>query len=187
MEQWKSVKDYEGYYEVSTDGRVRSMNRVTPTGLRHNTTMVKKGKILKLALKRNGYLAFTATIESKAQTKSVHRVLAEAFIPNPENKPETNHINAIRTDNRVENLEWVTHKENMEHASKIGNKDNLAGKQIQCVETKMIFRSSRQAAQWLNANCFQYSKNIEGMSRNIRAVCIGKRNSAFGYGWKDLI
>lgn len=101
-EIWKPIKDFEGYYEVSNIGRVRSLN-YKRTG---------KGKILKNIEDYKGYLEVVLTKNGKRKQFKVHRLVAEAFIPNPENKPCIDHINTIKSDNRVENLRWVTYKEN---------------------------------------------------------------------------
>ena len=101
-EIWKPIKDFEGYYEVSNIGRVRSLN-YKRTG---------KGKILKNIEDYKGYLEVGLTKNGKRKQFKVHRLVAEAFIPNPENKPCIDHINTIKSDNRVENLRWVTYKEN---------------------------------------------------------------------------
>lgn len=186
MELWKPVKGYEGHYEVSTHGRIRSVDHQTNCAIKHNTSVIKKGKILKLNLKKTGYLTFDASFFNGVKTKSVHRVVAEAFIPNPNNEPCVNHINAIKTDNRVENLEWVSYLKNSQHAASLGLLYGGLRKQIKCVETGIVFPSSYQAAEWLNKTKYRYSKDIGGMSRNIRAVCCGKRRSAFGYRWENL-
>ena len=101
-EIWKPIKDFEGYYEVSNIGRVRSLN-YKRTG---------KGKILKNIEDYKGYLEVGLTKNGKRKQFKVHRLVAEAFIPNPENKPCIDHINTVKSDNRVENLRWVTYKEN---------------------------------------------------------------------------
>lgn len=109
IEEWKAVKDYEGYYEVSTEGRVRSLDRYVKcnSGLR-----LRKGRILKFKTNKKGYLQVNLSKEGKKTFYRVSVLVATAFIPNPENKPCVDHINTIRTDNRVCNLRWVTYKEN---------------------------------------------------------------------------
>lgn len=100
-ECWKPVitdeEDYTGLYEVSNLGRVRS---------------VKNNKILKSSKGKNGYLSVSLYKNSKGKTYQVHRLVAFAFIPNPENKPYIDHINTIKTKNEVWNLRWVTPSEN---------------------------------------------------------------------------
>jgi hypothetical protein len=186
MEQWKPVKNYEGFYEVSNLGRVRSTTRTIKAGINYNETCVKKGKILKLSKKRSGYYFFDASVENKVKTITVHRAVATTFIPNEENKPCINHKNAIKTDNRVENLEWVTYKENSEHASMMKLFPTPQKRKILCVEENRIFESSVEAARWLNEEKFKGSKNMMSMARMIRGICCGRRKSAYGYRWKDI-
>lgn len=106
MEIWKAIKGYEGIYEVSTDGRVRSLKR--------NNYIMSGLKVT------HGYIAVALSKEGTRSMKLLHRVVAETFIPNPDNKPQVNHINGIKSDNRVSNLEWVTAQENIDHAIKTG-------------------------------------------------------------------
>ena len=101
-EIWKPVVDYEGLYEVSSVGRVRSLN--------YNKT--GQVKILKAHNDKDGYLRIELHKHGIAKSYYVHRLVAQAFIPNPENKPCVDHINTMKSDNFYKNLRWVTHKEN---------------------------------------------------------------------------
>ncbi len=116
-EIWKNVVDYEGCYEVSNLGRVRSVNRY----VNHNAggKRLMKGKILKQFKRINGYNT-VALSNSKGITVLVHRIIAEAFICNIDNKREVNHIDCNKRNNIVTNLEWVTSSENKLHAYRNG-------------------------------------------------------------------
>ena len=109
-EIWKDIEGYEGLYQVSDKGRVRSLDRECWNG---SGWFIKKGRVLKLSYNRTGYLKAVLHRDGKLKNFEVQRLVAIAFIPNPENKPCVDHINTIRDDNRVENLRWVTVSENL--------------------------------------------------------------------------
>ena len=106
QEIWKDIKDFEGMYQVSSLGRVRSLDRFDSNGRLH------KGDIKTTRDNGNGYKVVQLYKDGKQKTVSVHRLVATAFIDNPDNKPEVHHIDSDRANNKLENLQWVTRKEN---------------------------------------------------------------------------
>lgn len=114
-EKWKEVEGYEGYYEVSTLGRVRSVDRRIV--FKNNAGSRKyKGQILKQRISTSGYPIVNLNINKNCKTVSVHRLVATAFIEKEEGKEIVNHIDGNKRNNNVENLEWVTYSENLLHA-----------------------------------------------------------------------
>lgn len=109
-EIWKPVVGYEGFYEVSSFGKVRSLKR-TRKGKCESECGVKE-RLLKPSKHTKGYLVCGLSKDGKLKYFKVHRLVAEAFLPNPENKEQIDHINTIKTDNCISNLRWVTPKEN---------------------------------------------------------------------------
>ncbi len=117
-EIWKPVVGWESYYEVSNLGRVRSKDRVVKYSSKEgkDTTYHKKGRIISLHNHKAGYKMVTLCGEGLKKKALVHRMVAEAFLPNPENLPQVNHRDNIKDNNKVDNLEWVTNQENATHA-----------------------------------------------------------------------
>lgn len=101
MEKWKDIPSYEGRYQISSKGRVKSI--------------FARHKVLYLKPHKKGYVGVALSRDGKKNYYFVHRIVAKAFIPNLENKPEVNHKNLDCSDNRIENLEWVTREENINH------------------------------------------------------------------------
>lgn len=120
-EVWKAVNGYEGFYEVSNQGNIRSLDRFVDNG---NGGHIRKGQSMKPSVNAVGYRTVTLRINGGGLKKQLSRLVAAAFIENPENKKEVNHISGIKTQDNVENLEWVTPSENLEHAKRTGLNHN---------------------------------------------------------------
>ncbi len=117
-EVFHPIIDSDGVYEANRLGVVRSVDRYGISKL--GKPIFKKGVILKPQMNSTGYWFFNLRIPGKYRKESLHRIMAKLFIPNPNNYPEVNHINGIRSDSRLENLEWVTHQQNLKHAYSYG-------------------------------------------------------------------
>ena len=113
-ELWLAVKGFEGLYEVSDLGRVRSLDRTTKT--RGDGKRISKGRVLKFKTDKYGYYCVCLRKNLKNHHKTVHRLIAEVFVENKENKPQVNHIDGNKLNNHYSNLEWCTTQENTEHA-----------------------------------------------------------------------
>jgi hypothetical protein len=128
-EIWKDIIEYEGLYQISNYGRVKSLQRIIYKVDGRIQTF--KERILKPATDKNGYQQIGLHKNCKQKTIQIHREVAIAFIPNPENKPEVNHCDGIKNNNNDWNLEWNTSSENNQHAYntglKIGNKGEKHG------------------------------------------------------------
>jgi hypothetical protein len=142
-------------------------------------------KILKMKLNINGYIDVSLYKDKKCKIYLVHRLVALNFLDNLDNKKYINHKNGVKTDNRVYNLEWCTHSENMQHAY---NNNLLVKpcKQVICKTTGNIFDSSYKASEWLNNKVFNNTKLIYKLAKRIRACCNGEASTAYNYKWKYL-
>ena len=140
QETWKAVVGWEGLYEVSDQGRVKSLERITlqKTGREYH----KREKLLRPASGSNtgGYSYVYLYERSRGgESCAVHRLVATAFIPNPDNKPEVNHKDSVRYNNQVDNLEWVTGSENQMHSVRQGRKSQA--RRVRCIQTGEIYDS----------------------------------------------
>lgn len=191
-EIWKDVVGYEGIYEVSNIGKVRSVSR----HVTHSDGAVQffEGKERSLRMNRDGYKYVSLYRNRKEKRIAVHRLVAISFIPNPENKSQVNHIDGDKLNNEFSNLEWVTPKENMKHALKMDliNKNSVKrNKHLAKLQKKnrrpviqkdlkgnLIKRheSIRDAA--------EYVKNDRNKTTCIGYACQGKLKTAYGYMWE---
>ena len=127
IETWKDITGYEGLYQVSDLGRVKSLSRTIYKV--DGTTQTFKDKIIKLCLITKGYEGTGLTKKGNRESVKVHRLVAIAFIDNPENKPQVNHIDGNKLNNCATNLEWNTNIENMKHAVESGLFKNVKGRE----------------------------------------------------------
>ena len=183
-EIWKDIEDYEGYYQISNLGRIKSLERT----IEHAKCGIKKVKERIMKNKKLfGYERIGLCMDGVIKYYFIHRLVASAFIPNADNKPEVNHINGIKNDNRVENLEWVTISENRLHAYRIGlqfpskpmtgrsGKNSPTSKQILQYDL-----NGRLLAEFVSAKDAEVNTGINHVYR----CANGLRKSAGGYVWK---
>lgn len=182
-EIWKQIAGYEGSYEVSNFGRVRSFpkNLSLKNGGYHYVTT----RILKQSPDGKGYLMVWFYKNKKRKTMKVARLVASAFLPNPENKPQVDHINGIKTDNRVENLRWVTGKENFHNP--ITYKRNADSKRGALNhKAKRVFQYSLSGELIKSWPCINDVERELGFNHShIVECCKGERNKAYGYIWRN--
>lgn len=160
QETWKDIKGYEGLYQVSNIGNIKN---------------IKRNKLLKLNTHKQGYNVVNLCKCGKVKKYLVHRLVAEAFIPNTENKPQVNHIDGNKKNNNIDNLEFVTNSENTIHAYRTGLKCNAK-------RVKQLDLQGRFIKEW--ESMLQASRELK-ISYGIINECVsGKRKTARGYIWK---
>lgn len=194
MEVWKKIKGFEKLYEVSNLGRVRRLDTIVVD--KNNMKKHIKGKILNSQQYSNGYLFYCLSKNGLRKGFLAHRLVALAFIKNPENKKEVNHINEDKTDNRVKNLQWMTHKENINHGTAIERRvknSNFKGKNNPMYGRKGSLNSRSKPVQQFTLNNVlvkEYS-SLACVGREtgfnkcaIRANINGRTSQSAGYKWK---
>lgn len=181
VEEWRPVKGYEGLYEVSNLGRVRSLDRYidTVSGLGEPYKRFSKGRVLKLLYNNKGYLKITLYNGITDKQKQVHRLVAEAFIPNPDNLPEVNHKDQNPANNCVDNLEWCDRKYNVNYADAVKRRA-----ECRKIAVEQLTMDGQHIAYYLGIKTICRKLN---MCRNTIQRCLHgrKRNkSAYGYLWR---
>ena len=179
MELWKDVVGYENLYEVSNLGNIRSKERYVKytKWKKENQYQLRKSKVIAKIKTKNGYIRVMLSNNGKHKQELLHRLVAQAFIPNPNNYEQVNHINCNKEDNSCSNLEWCSCKMNMAHAWK--NKIYKGRRVAQIKNGKIInvFDTIIQATRFIGKTDY---------GQNIGKVALGKRKSAYGFQWKYI-
>jgi hypothetical protein len=182
-EIWKDIKGYEGMYQISNIGRVKSLKRITRFKNR-DSVRIEEEKILKLAKHHKGYLKAQLRKNDKLKRYFIHRLVAEAFIPNPHNKETVNHKDGDKSNNTVENLEWMTNQENMKHAYDTGIRNN---DKVSVAKYKPVAQFTKDGT--LISTFVSVKEAVEktgiGQS-NISACCLGRYKTTHGYVFKYI-
>lgn len=174
-EIWKDVVGYEGLYQVSNLGRVKGLDRKASIG--NNNFRSVKGGLLKIRKgEKTNYPFVALTKNHKASLIRVHRIVAEAFIPNPNNYPQVNHKDGDKTNNCVCNLEWVTCSQNTKHA--YDNRLNKKARPVECLKDGVVIKTYKSALEAERLDGFQ--------SQNIAHCCNHKygHKKHKGYEWR---
>lgn len=173
-EEWSDIQGFEGLYQISNYGRVKSMSNRS----NHKDEMVLKQSIVQ------GYCQITLTKDGIQKAFKVHRLVANAFLNNPLNLPEVNHINGIKTDNNVCNLEWITTLGNARHAHTTGLA--RAQKGSENPRSKGVIQMSMDGNVITEFGGMREAERETGISHfKISSCCKGKIESAGGFRWKQ--
>ena len=173
-EIWKDIEGYEGLYQVSNYGRIKSLCRKVNNS--NCSTRVIKEIIMKIHTHINGYCFVVLSFKQKQKPQRIHRLVAQAFISNPDNYPQVNHKDENKLNNRVDNLEWCTIKYNVNYGTGPERRGTKIGKPVLQISNDTIineFKSLHDAARYMKCSV-----------SNIMKCCKGVNKTACGYNWK---
>jgi len=187
VEEFVPIYGYEGFYEVSNFGRVKSLDRrVTQIASGKMVEFLYKGKILTHGVSKSGYHHVALCVNKKLKTITIHRLVSIHFIPNPSKRKEVNHIDGEKGNNHVFNLEWSTRSENNKHAFALGlNKGRLGQFGGGAIPISQFTLDGVWVKDWNSATQAELEAGYK--SSGISACVRGKRKKAFGFIWKKKI
>mgnify|MGYP003356742431 FL=1 len=175
-EEWRDIVGYEGLYKISSHGRVKSYH-----------ARYKKPRILKTSMTTTGYRKVELAKNKVKKSHKIHRLVAEAFIPNEGNKPYINHLDSNPLNNNVNNLEWCTQKENMVHSAIFGNHKSLAWKNKEQVVTDYISgKSIRYLAKKYAGNSCVTIKNVL-KREGVRIRSVSEQKMKYKYSREEML
>jgi hypothetical protein len=192
-EIWLPVVGYESYFEISNCGNIRSLERIicfetkSKSGKPITKTNIIKSKNLKISIGNHGYYQVNLCVNGTQKTVNVHRLVAKAFIPNPENKPEVNHKDGVKTNCTVFNLEWNTCSENNQHAYDTGLRQSTWTDKFgaDAPRSKPVIQLDKIGNVLNRFTCAREAERKTSVRyQHISSCCVGKRLSAGGYVWK---
>lgn len=175
-EVWKDIQGYEGYYQVSNKGNVRSVDREVRCS---NSIRFYKGRILSQCEDDHGYYRVLLSKAGKHRSSQVHRLVAEAFIENPNDLPEVNHKDEISKNNCVENLEWCSKKYNLEYGT--GRQRSVQMHRKAVIQFDM---NGNFIAEYDGVNTAARAIRKPKDATAITKCCGGKKQTAHGYIWR---
>ena len=181
MEIWKPVCGYEGLYEVSDLGNVRGVDRYIKTDIKHVTKRLQKGRALVQHKKKTGYFTVDLCKNGKVKTRTVHSIVADAFLPEDASRKYINHIDGNKENNAVYNLERVTSSENRLHSFRTGLSHISWQKGVFTQDIPRCFTNADYAAEWLLEQGIGKARRT--VANNIRRCCRGETPKAYGFSW----
>lgn len=186
IEVWKPIEGYEGIYEVSSFGRVRSLDRIVDFGNEnYSRQMLCKGKIMKGSISRNGYIYVSLCLPNEKARAYIHRLVAKAFISNPNGYNVVNHKDENKKNNNVLNLEWCTTKYNLNYGTGVErarlkrlNNEKLSKKIAQyTLDGKLV---------GIYPSLHEIQRSLGYIRCNVRQCCEGNRKQSYGFKWEYI-
>ncbi|EHI69001.1 NUMOD4 domain-containing protein [Streptococcus ictaluri] len=183
MEEWRTVKGYEGVYEISNTGKIRSLDRLITCSDGRN--VFYKGIELKYSLNKDGYCVVALCKNGTQKSAHIHRLVAEAFIKKNRQNLEVNHIDENKENNNAKNLEWVTRKENCNHGTRTErSQKNRTYENVRKIPVRKLDLSGNVINEYSSIS--EAVKEFNGYIIVVSRVVNGKRKTAYGYKWEAI-